>query len=331
MKHFALLILLAAPAAWLSAQTEQTIIDRAQQPGTPPTPPAQATGPAVSPGDADSGNQRIAEPRKLPFKLYLAYDVQAYHTSNVNLAPSGFAKDDAVILANTLSGRAEFRSFAVGEGLLTPSAGLNIQRYHHGVGTNDFETLDFDAFSIPLTLRYRFGANWEATFGVTHTSIYSINPDHDRIFRSVTPALNLRKLISLGQNHLVSLGGGISYATTESNEAAALVREDRNDKWDYSIDAAYYYLKGKWVVSPYARLSYADYIHYEESLPAIVEVDRRDLTGSIGLSVSYNFTPWASARAFTSFDWRDSQGDDAFDYGYSNTNVGIGATFSASF
>lgn len=330
MKHLALLALLAAPAAWLSAQTEQTIIDRAQQPGLPPTPPPQAAGPAVSPGDADSGNQRVAEPRKLPFKLNIAYDVQAYHTSNVNLAPSGNPKDDAVVLANTLALRAEFESHAVGEGILTPSVGLNIQRFYHGVGTDDYETLDFDALSIPLALRYRFGDNWEASFGITHTTIYSLKPDHDRIFRSNTPSLNLRKLVALGQNHLVSVGGGISYASTESDEATA-ARDDRNDKWDFSADIAYYYLKDKWVFGPYFRLSFADYVHYEESLPAIVEVSRRDITGSLGVSVSYNFTPWASARAFTSFDWRDSQGNKAFDYGYSNSNVGLGATFSATF
>jgi hypothetical protein len=330
MKHLLLLTLLAAPAACLVAQTQQTIIDRAQQPGTPPVAPSQAAGPAVSPGDADAGNQRIAEPRRLPFKLSLAYDVQAYHTSNVNLAPSGTPEDDAVILANTLAGRAEFRSFAAGDGVLTPSVGITLQRFYHGVGTSDYETLDFDALGIPLALRYRFGSNWEASVGVTHTSIYSINPDSDLIFRSVSPSLGIRRLVGLGKNHLVSAGASISYADTESNEATA-AREDRNDKWDFSADIAYYYLRGKWVVSPYFRLGYADYIHFEESLPAIVEVNRRDLTGSIGFSVSHNFTHWATARVFTGFDWRDSQGDKAFEYGYGNTNAGLGATFSATF
>ncbi|HEY9249782.1 MAG TPA: hypothetical protein VIO38_11645, partial [Rariglobus sp.] len=301
--------------------------------------------------DADAGNQRIAEPRRFPVKLYVAYDAQAYYTSNVNLVPSGASEDYAVVIANTLALRGEFRSWAVGDGLLTPSVGFNFQRVYHGVGSDDHKALDFDAYSVPLSLRYRFGNNWEASAGFTSTAIYSLEgpPKYHLIFRSYSPSLNLRKLIGLGESHLLGLGAGVSYAATTSDRDSASLgapfasnpfREDRNDKWDFSADAAYYYLHGKWIVSPYARLTYSDYLHYQESgatvlAPAVppdaTQVDRRDLTGSLGLSVSYNFTPWASARVFTSFDWRDSLGDDAFDYGYENTNAGVGLTLSASF
>lgn len=343
MKHLLLLTLLAAPAALLPAQTEQTIIDRSQQPAAPTLPPGQPAPTAVSPGDADAGNQRIAETRKLPIKLYVAYDAQVYNTSNVNLDPDTVREQDAVIVANTLALRADFKSWAVGEALLTPSVGFNFQRFYHGVGSSDHEALDFDAYSVPLALRYRFGANWEATLGFTSSSVYSLEgpPRYHLIFRSYSPSLGLRKLISLRENQILSIGGGLSYSLTKSDRDSVVIvspfRDDRNDKVDTSFDVSYYFLHGKWVTGPYVRFSYADYLHYQENSAApapapAIDVDRRDFTGSIGLSVSYNFTPWAAARAFTSFDWRNPQGDNQIvDYGYENTNLGLGLTLSASF
>ena len=111
MKHLLLLALLGTPAALLTAQTGQTVIDRAQQPSAPSLPSAQSPV-SVAPGDADAGNQRIAEPRTLPFKLYVAYDAQLYYTDNVNLVPSNVHADYAVIFANTLATRAAIRTHA---------------------------------------------------------------------------------------------------------------------------------------------------------------------------------------------------------------------------
>lgn len=334
MKHLLLLALAAAPAALLTAQTDQTIIDRAQQPA-PPSLPSTQPATTVAPGDADAGNQRIAEPRRLPFKLHLVYDLQVYHTDNVNLVPDNQSEDYAIIVANTLAARADFNSVAVGDALLTPSAGLTYQRYYHGVGTDDHEALDFDSYSVPLSLRYRFGANWEATLGFTASAIYSLEgpPSYHRIYSACTPSLNLRKLVGLSQTNLVSFGAGLGYSFTESDRdgipAFLSYREDRNDKLDVSADVAYYHLVGKWVVSPYARLVFSDYSHYQEA--AFTDVERRDLTGSIGISATYNLTPWASARAFASYDWRNSEGNSPVDYGYKATNAGLGLTLTAAF
>ncbi len=332
---FVAALLGSASVCSLVAQTStEAIIDRAQQPATPSLPSAQSAV-SVAPGDADAGNQRIAEPRQLPFKLYIAYDAQLYYTDNVNLVPSDQHEDYAVIFANTLASRAEFKSQAVGDGLLTPSVGFNYQRFYHGVGSKDHESLNFDSYSVPLTLRYRFGANWEATMGFASSSIYRLegSPDYHLIFRSYTPSVALRKLVGLGENQILSFGGGLSYSFTKADRdgipSIFSFRDDRNDKVDVSTDLAYYYLHGKWVLGPYARLSYADYSHYQEG--AHTDVDRRDLTGSLGLSVSYNFTPWASARIFTSYDWRDPQGDSPVDYSYKATNAGFGVTLSGSF
>jgi hypothetical protein len=338
MKHLLSLALLTASAAVLPAQSEQTIIDRAQQPGAPARPDTPA-GTTVNSADVDSGTQRIAEPRKLPFKLNVVYDGQFYLANNIRLAAPGTGSADAVVFASTLAARADFKSWAPGNGLLTPSVGLVYQRFFHGVGENRFKDLDFASYSLPISLRYRFGANWEASASFTTTGVYNLSDNH-QIFRSYSPAVGINKLISLGQNQLISLGAGISFSATQSDRDGTpagftAFRDDRSDKWDGSLNAAYYYMRDAWTFSAYGTLIYSSYLHYQESniAPlAATNVDRLDITGSIGLNASYTLTPWATARIFTSIDWRNPQGDNQpVDYGYHNTNLGLGITLSANY
>jgi hypothetical protein len=194
-----------------------------------------------------------------------------------------------------------------------------------------------------LNLRIRYGNDWEFGVGLTGTSVYSLEgtAGHQLTYQSLATSASARKLISLGKNQLLSLGSALSYVKTKADTDSVpsfltAYRKDRNDKVDVSLDAGYYYLKGAWVVGPYARLVYSDYMDYEEAnVGAARDVDRRDLTGSIGLTVSYNLTTWASARAFTSYDWRDSNqdGSSAFgdDFTYRSTSIGVGLSLNASF
>ncbi|MFA6962741.1 MAG: hypothetical protein WC205_18440 [Opitutaceae bacterium] len=336
MKRILLLALVgAAPVGALIAQTNnQAIIDRSQQPTPPPVPGAATPAATDEKGDLDGGTQRIAEARKRPFKLTFGYDLAVNYTSNVFLQSTKVA--DAVVFAHTLTTSAEFNSFAVGNTLVTPTAGLVYQHYNHGLGTGDenLKSLDFDSYSIPLALRVRYGNNWEFGLSVTPNAVYTIegHPSYDLTYKAVTTAVSVRKLISLSKNQILSLGGSVGYAKTDSVVPSIVLlsyRADRNDKIDTAIDAGYYYLMDRWVFGSYARLSYSDYLHYEEGNHS--KVDRCDLNGSVGLSVSYNINSWASARATTSYEWRTPQGNSFVDYTYETANLGVGVSLSASF
>jgi hypothetical protein len=327
MKRLLLLLTFAATAG-LHAQTNETVIDRSQQP-KPPAAPATATGETFPGGDQDAGTQRIAQPRGSLLKFLVSYDAQVYFTNNVFLTRADPV--DAVIVANTFSVRAETPSWAVAGGLLTPSLGFTFQRYNHGLGTQDAarKSLDFDSYSLPLNLRFRFGENWEANLGFTTSSIYRLNgpPDYHFIFRSYTPALSLNKAIGLTAHQILSLSAGASYAFTKADtDSTPTISADRNDKYDVFASAGYYYFHDKWTVGPYASVIRSTYRHYEEFGP--VSVNRRDTTCSLGASVNYAFNPHASARLFTSFDWRNSTSQI---YTYDAANAGVGLTLSATF
>ncbi|HTJ78231.1 MAG TPA: hypothetical protein VL357_04480 [Rariglobus sp.] len=336
MKRLFLLATFAtAPMGMLIAQTaNDVIIDRVQQPPPPTAPTAKEAAAAKDEkGDLDGGTQRLAETRKLPFKLTFGYDLQVYYTSNVFLAPN--KPIDSVIVANTLATTAEFNSLAVGQTLMTPTVGLVYQRYNHALGSDDQlrQNLDFDAYSIPLALRVRYGNNWEFGLGVTATAVYSLEgpPSYGLTYKSITTAASARKLISLGQHQVLSFGGSIDYVKTDAAVPTGALgyRADRNDKIDANIDAGYYYIKDRWVFGPYARLTYSDYIHYQEA--GFNDVNREDIVSSIGLSVSYNINSWAVARATTSYDWRKPEGNSFVDYSYKTANIGLGLSLSASF
>jgi hypothetical protein len=344
-RPLALLLGLAfAASAALAQDPNTTIIDRAQQPSPPPPAPARSdVGQVLGTEGEDTGVQRIAEPRKLPFKLNLSTDTQVYFTNNVLLQPEDNPQSDsdAVVFANTVSLRIEGKSLAVFDGLLTPSVALVYQRYYHGISSDDpaRDDLDFDSYSIPFTLRYRTQNGWEASLGVTAGSIYSLNAatSYDNIYRNLTPSLGVRKLVGLDRDNLLSFGGTVSYSATWADTPGGIFdyRDDRNDKIDVALDAAYYHFRGRWTYNLYGRVALTDYQHYQEAgLFTGRDVDRRDTTYAMGAGVSYALAPWAAARAFTSLDWRDSNRDGDLlgdDYTYEAANLGLGVSLNFAF
>lgn len=339
----ALLLGLTVGTPFTVAQSANTsIIDRAQQPAPPPpATPAQAeAAKALGPEGEDLGVQRIAQPRKFPIKLFVNTDTQLYFTDNVFLAPDNpgsQSESDAVVFANSLALRAEAPSLAVANGLVTPSLGFTYQRYYHSLGRNrtDREQLDFDSFSMPLMLRYRTQSGWEANLGVTAGSIYRLNgvSDYENIYRNLTPSLTVRKLISLDKQNLLSVGATIDYVHSWTDTPGGFIdyHDYRNNKADYALDVAYYYLRDRWTFNLYGRVAIADYVGYEEA--GFNSVNRTDVTYSLGASVSYTLTRWASARLFTSSDWRTSSQDDpaSFDYTYEAGTLGLGASLNFTF
>lgn len=348
MKRLRLLApVLVLATGTLPAQTaNESVIDRADRPGIPSaTPPAQDSSPSDIAGPTesdDAGVQRLAEPRKLPIKTTVAFDSQVYFTDNVQLANdnSPSSNSDAVVVGNTLSVRVAGNPLAAGDGLLVPSAAIVYQNFRHGIGSDDTtrKNLDFDAYSLPLSVSYRFAQGWEASAGLTTSAVYRIHGagDYKRIIASYTPNLGLRKLIPVNQEQVLIVSGTLSRSFTKATLdgvplGLAPFRNDRNDKLEASLDVTHYILKGAWTFVPYARASYADYAHYEEaSFITPASVDRADWTFSTGLVASYRVNDRINARAFAGYETRDSS-DGAFDYSYDAGTIGLGLSIALSF
>lgn len=336
-----LLLALALP---LAAQTSgDTIIDRARQgaPSAPASAPAQEAAPAAPGADTDAGTQRVAEPRKLPFRASASVDEQLYVASNVFLESKDSPANDtgALVSTTTVAFRVDTLPVVIGEGQLTFSAGLVWQRFLHGLATSDqaIEALDFDSYSLPVGATYRWGRGWEVAASLAVGSLYSIgdSPSHELLYRSHTPSLALRKLTRLSEGLLASLGAGISYSDTWTSlhevpafPVDARYRDDRNDRVDASLDAALYAFDGPWTLSPSLRLAQGHYLHWQEN--GFNSQDRDDFSASFGLSLSYAFGDRGSARAFATYDIRESSGG-VIDYDYAAGTAGVGFSLALRF
>lgn len=333
------LLIALATALPLAAQTS-SIIDRANQ-GAPTasTPAPRPEQPPATPGaDTDGGVQRVAEPRRLPFRVSASFDEQLYVASNVFLTPNDNPSNDtgALVSSTTLTVGLDTLPVVVGEGRLGFSIGFGWQRNRHGLATSDqaIEDLDFDSYFLPVGASYRWGRGWEARASVTLGSLYSIKdaPSHELIYRSVTPALSLRKISRVSDHLVASLGGGISYSDTwaSRHDVAPLLgyRDDRNDRVDLSLDAALYAFDGPWTFSPSLRLVRSHYLHWQEG--GFNSQDRDDLLVSVGVVFSYAFADWGSARAFATYDLRESSGG-IVDYDYGAGSAGLGLSLGLRF
>lgn len=328
-------------AAVAEAQTS-TIIDRAQQANPAVPPPPTDRPPAAAPGSgSDEGSQRIAEPRRCPVKVSVAFDEQLTASNNVYLTHDGNSQagEEAIVSATTVSLRVETLPVVVGEGQLLGSVGFVYQAYVHGIGRNDTDLsdLDFDSFSLPLSVSYRWGKGWETYADLTLGQLYSVrgSPAFEKLFASATGSLGVRKLTELRRDLLLATGVGLAHSETWTSlrdvPSVLGYRDDRDDKLTASADISLYVLRGDWILIPYVRISQTHYYHYEEAQHRAV--DRDDTTVSGGLSLTWNFNSWGSVRVFSGYDQRFSNQDGPAsgptpkpDYTYSAGSVGLGAS-----
>lgn len=337
-----LLATLPLLAASATAQTS-TIIDRAGQPApvTPAAPASAAGNASPAPGaGSDEGVLRVAEPRRLPLRLSANFEQQLHGTDNVFLAPSGTAQaeENAIVAVSTLALRADTLPAVLGRGQLVSGFGYTYQRHVHGLDDDDAAVtdLDFESHSLPLSAAYRWGRGWEAGVGVTYGQLYSVRgaPTHEKLYSALTVSGSLRKLTELGEGRLLSLGATVAGSETWTRTGDVLpvlrYRDDRNDKVDLGFDTAVYLLGESWVVVPYASLTGTHYAHYQEA--GFTDVDRDDLTLTVGLSAAWNFAPWGALRAFTGYDRRfSSEHGGANDYTYDAGTLGLGLSLSARY
>ena len=166
------------------------------------------------------------------------------------------------------------------------------------------------------------------------------DPSYELLYRTHTGSLGLRKVTEIAKNTLFVAGGNIGYSDTWTSlrdiAPGARYRDDRNDKFDYSVDAALYRFVGAWTFSPFVRLAYADYLHWQEG--GAQDFGRDDFTLGAGLSASFAFKSWGSLRAFVGYDLRESSLDGSTsggtaepDYSYDAGTLGAGVTLSVRY
>lgn len=278
----------------------------------------QETAPPLYPGEsADVGPQYLLLDQQMRGSekrtwWETAVDVQYLYTSNMFLTEKGNT-DTGVLITTALAGIAP-TPFEVPGGKLAVRAGYRHQRWNYGLDDTDnqLNNFDFDVGTVYLGARYSFRQHWTASLGLDYNRLLSHEEEWAEFYTELVPSWGLERIVPLGEKTAVSLGyaGAAHFTHTDPNPTS-----DVNDRFDSILSASLAHeLLPRLVVQPFYRFQYT---HYGEG------TERNDRFHTVGLTVSYAVTDWASVRLFTSWEARDSGDPSVTDYEKFDTGGGV--------
>jgi hypothetical protein len=255
-------------------------------------------------------------------------DFQWFNTTNPTLAEDGNRRS-----ADLMVGTAQFGILTPGksivQGTVDLHAGYRYQYFEYGELTGDdmlingqaVRNSDFRAHTVFADGRWSSN-DWHLITGARYTELNNNTGGHN-FYNEFVLSWGVSKDFYFGQNALVTLGYDGSVYNTVSETGAAFLRDDFNDRVSHAVSARLVYrVNSKLYLQPYLRVNYAD---YEEDLNG----ERRDVTSSMGASLSYYFMPNTSVRLFVKYQTRDSNGAGISDY--SSVDTGVGGSISFKF
>ncbi len=312
----------AAPSLAASAVQQVESFQQRQAFGSPAfrtgTSRQQPAAPELYPGEsADVGPQLILlETRVRPAERRTwweaAADVQSFYTSNVFLTEKGNT-DTGVLITTALAGIAP-PAWEVPGGQLAVRAGYRHQRWMYGLDdtSNQLNNFDFDVSTAYLGARYVFREHWVASLGLDYNRLLSHEDDWREFYTELVPSWGLERSVPLGEKTALSLGyvGAAHFTRTDPNPTS-----HASDRLDSILSASLAHeLLPRLIVQPFYRFQHT---HYWESGA------RNDRFHTLGLTVAYALTDWASVRFFTSWELRDSGDPTVTDYEKFDTGGGV--------
>lgn len=283
------------------------------------TPAFRNAAPSLYEGEIrDVGPQYLVEPKAARRKWFeFAADGQYFYTSNVFLTEKG-ATDTGLYVGTLQAGVAP--SFDLGEGTLTLRAGYRHTLFAYAVGTSNHERLDnfdFEVSTIYTQARYAFKENYVATVGLDYNRLLNAADGSTEFYVEAVPSWTLQRLLPINDNMSFALGytGNYHFTRVDPNPRTSI-----NNRTDQILSLTYsQQLVPKLFFQAYGRIQYSYYADYSDDTSNA----RKDFLYSTGVSLTYYVTDWASIRAFTNYDKRNSNDRTVSDYGKFDTGGGL--------
>ncbi len=335
MRHLALSFLTSVLLVAASAQntpilrTESALRQsesiRQRQAFAPQFRTAAATGqtaPELYPGEsADVGPQYLLlQQRPAERRTWWegAVDVQYFYTSNMFLTEKG--NTDTGLLISTAYAAFAPPPIALWGGELSFRAGYRHQRYMYGLDdtSNQLNNFDFDVGTVFLSARYKFREDWSAFLGVEYNRLLAHEDGWHEFYTELLPVWGLERQIPINDHHAVSLAyvGGYHLTHADPNPTTNI-----NDRVDSILSITWsWQIVPRVVLQPYYRFQQT---HYWENS------DRNDIFHTLGASIAWFLTDWASVRVFSNWELRDS--NDEFVQDYEKFDTGGGLSLSVRF
>ena len=271
---------------------------------------------------SDTGEQVVILRRARPTYLEASADVQYLRTDNMFLSEHN--RQDADELISTVQLALAPAPYDLAGGKFAPRVGYRHQWFDFGlwgakidgIGTK-LNTYDFNAQTAFVDMSWT-RAGWTFDAGFDFTRLLTTTA-YNEFYREYVPHWGVQKNFPLTATAAVSVGYEGDYRFSDLNNTGLPVASDYNDRTDHGIFASYTQTFGKHaMLQPFYRFKYTCFT---------ADVHRDDCLNSLGVAFYWFFTPQISARAFASYDLRQSSATGISDYEKLDTGVGLNLTF----
>ena len=271
---------------------------------------------------SDTGDQVVILRKARPTYLEASADVQYLHTDNMFLSEHN--KQGADELISTVQIALAPAPYDLAGGKFAPRVGYRHQWYDFGLWgakldgyDTKLNTYDFNAQTAFADMRWT-RARWNFDAGFEFTRLLATS-DYNEFYRECVPHWGVQRMFPLNDTATISVGYEGDYRFSKLTSAGLTVASDYNDRTDHGILASYTQTFGKHaVLQPYYRFKYTHFT---------ADVNRDDCLNSFGVAFYWFFTPRISARAFASYDLRQSSATGIADYRKLDTGMGLNLTF----
>ncbi len=340
------LLLVAA----LPASAQNTAVDTAQSATTtqqlqkPIAPSKQmAQAPLLYEGELDDiGPQYVLQPHERPKYIQVMGDLQLYHTDNAALASANKVGTDVTVFTIQVALQNQAKEYF--NGVVTQArVGFRFQSYWYGIFSgrdnssspsaySPMKDLDFVIYSPFVEVNFKKNS-WYGNLGLRYAAFYNTNSltagAADRNFyQEWVPSGSLGYQLNIDANRILQVQYDGDFRGTHTDQMftppAAQQPTGWQDRTDHAVSLIFSHIVGDhWVFQPAYRLMFTRYTNDTR--------DRTDVYNTLSFMVAYYFNENASARAFTSMEWRNSSFEAGVNNNYQAWNLGIGASLNFSF
>ena len=264
----------------------------------------------------DAGPQYIVLRKERRQWIEASLDSQFFYTSNVFLTEHNAIGSS--LFVNTIQAGFAPTPWDVPNGKLGVRIGYRHQFFSYGLGTSagpQLNNFDFDVSTVYSQVIYQFHDNWIGTVGLDYNRLLSPEQNGRAFYVEALPCWGLERRVPFGENILVSLAYQGNYHITRADGPMA----GTNDRTDQIIALTYsQQVIPKLIFQPYLRVQFTHYTNNNS---------RNDLTSSVGTSLTYFLTDWASIRTFINYEMRESSDPIVQNYHKLDAGGGLSATF----
>lgn len=275
---------------------------------------------------SDIGPQKVLATKERKTLLEASVDAQFFYTDNMFFEEED--QQETSVLLSTAEAALAPTPYDLGPGRFGPRLGYRHQWYNFALpgSRRDLDEFDFNVQTFFTDLRYQLD-DYILELGFEWNRLLSSH-NYGQFYQDYGPTWSAIRLLPFTKTEVFSIGysGQMRWADFDPElgllpgvtNGMTTAAEDALDRVDHIFTVALTHaITQKLITQPYYRYKFTHFIG---------DLDRHDHLHTVGVSLNYFFTPWASVRGFFGYDWRESSLSSVPDYEKLDTGGGVNFT-----